>query len=234
MFELKEVNLIYDLGKEEVTHALRDINIKFNQNGVTGIIGPSGSGKSSLLYLMAGLKNPTSGQVFYNGTCINGMSVDKKAKFRQDKLGFAFQRGYLIDYLNVMDNVLVPVNNTSSVYKNRAYDLLDELGIGKLVHKKPYQLSGGQRQRVSIARALINDPEVIFADEPTAALDHDSAVEAMTILSGYGKEKLVIVVTHDTSILDNSVRTITIRDGAIKMPAVVREVPGLGRQVEAV
>ncbi len=215
MFELEDVNLVYDLGKEDVTYALRNINLKLDNKGLVGIIGPSGSGKSSMLYIMAGLKSSTSGKISYDGNTLNKMSIDAKARLRLSDFGFIFQRGFLIEYLTVLDNVLVPLNDKSLELKNKALDLFDKLGIAKLKNKKPYQLSGGQRQRVAIARALISDPKVVFADEPTAALDHKSAAEVMKVLSDYGKEKLVIVVTHDTSILKDASRVISIWDGCL-------------------
>lgn len=216
MFELKDVNLVYDLGKEEVTYALRNINFKWDNKGLVGIIGPSGSGKSSILYVMAGLKEPTSGHINYNGKSLDKMKLDIKAALRLMEFGFIFQRGFLIEYLSVLDNVLIPVNEKSNEFKVKAVELLEKVGIGKLANKKPYQLSGGQRQRVAIARALINDPHVIFADEPTAALDHKSASEVMGILAEYGKEHLVIVVTHDTSILSEATKVISIWDGCLQ------------------
>lgn len=215
MFELNDVSLVYDLGKEDVTYALRNVNLKSDEKGLMGIIGPSGSGKSSILYIMAGLKNPTSGSIAYNGNVINEMSIDTKAKLRLKDFGFIFQRGFLIEYLSVLDNILVPLNDKSPASKEKAKALLERLGIAKLENKKPYQLSGGQRQRVAIARALITEPEVIFADEPTAALDHKSAAEVMDILADYAKQKLVIVVTHDMSILKDTSRVISIWDGKI-------------------
>ncbi len=232
MFELNDVNLVYDLGKEDVTHALKNVNFKFGEKGLVGLIGPSGSGKSSMLYVMAGLKSPTSGEVRYNGALINRMPLDEKAKLRHKRFGFIFQRGYLVEYLSVLDNILVPLNQADSDSRNRALKLLGELGIERLAKKKPYQLSGGQRQRVAIARALINAPEVVFADEPTAALDHKSASEVMKILSDYAKEKLVIVVTHDTSILDETARIVTIWDGAVLDKGQQKTIAGEG-QVDA-
>ncbi len=216
MFTLKDINLVYDLGKEESTYALRDVNIVFPDKGLIGIIGPSGSGKSSLINIMSGLKTPTSGEVFYGDQKINQLSADKRASLRKSQFGIVFQRGYLVDYLNVCDNVLVPVNNSTAPYKQKAKELLKSLGIGGHENKKPYKLSGGQRQRVSIARGLIASPKVLFADEPTAALDHASAREVMEILAEYAKENLVLIVTHDMSILDNADRVIKIWDGRIE------------------
>lgn len=230
MFELKNVNLIYDLGKEDVTHALRNVNFHHSSKGLLGIIGPSGSGKSSMLYLMAGLKTSTSGELLYKGKDLEKMSSDTRAELRKREFGFVFQRGYLLEYLSVLDNVLVPLNDASAETKERAVILLKKLGIEKLANKKPYQLSGGQRQRVTIARALLSNPEVIFADEPTAALDHESAFEVMKLFAEYGREKLVIVVTHDRSILKEATRVIGIWDGMIN-PSKVREEYGFEREL---
>lgn len=219
MFELKNINLVYDLGKEEATYALRDVSIKFGDKGLVGIIGPSGSGKSSLINIMAGLKTPTSGEVIYNENRINSYSVDKRAILRKTDFGIIFQRGYLVDYLNVINNVLVPINNASVSNKQKAIHLLEKLGIAGYENKRPYKLSGGQRQRVSIARGLISNPKVVFADEPTAALDHKSASDVMDILAEYAKENLVLVVTHDMSILDKADRIVKIWDGRIELEA---------------
>lgn len=215
MFTLNDITLVYDLGKEDVTYALRQINMDTPHKGLIGIVGPSGSGKSSLLYVMAGLKEPSSGLVHYNEKLMTDMKIDEKAHLRRTDFGFIFQRGYLIEYLSVLDNILVPLNQKTPLYVEKAKSLMAKLGIGRLIHKKPNQLSGGQRQRVSIARALMNDPKVIFADEPTAALDHQSAAEVMKVLSEYSKEKLVIVVTHDTTILSEAERIIEIWDGKL-------------------
>jgi len=215
MFKFKNVNLVYDIGKEDTTHALKNINISFEEKGFVGIIGPSGSGKSSMLYIMAGLKTPTSGDVYYNEKDLGKMTQDQKAHMRLKEFGFVFQRGFLVEYLSVLDNVLVPLNDASTKSKDKALELLEKLGIANLANKKPYQLSGGQRQRVSIARALINDPKVIFADEPTAALDHQSAMEVVNLLSEYSKERLVVLVTHDESILHKASKIITIWDGVL-------------------
>lgn len=215
MFELKKVNLVYDLGKEDVTHALRNVDFSHGNKGLLGIIGPSGSGKSSMLYLLSGLKTATSGEVYYKGKDLGKMTADERAVIRRKNFGFIFQRGYLLEYLSVLDNVMVSINDSSKPSREKALSLLEKLGIEKLSNKKPYQLSGGQRQRVTIARALMNDPEVIFADEPTSALDHASAFEVMHLLSEVAKERLVMVVTHDQSILKDANEVIRIWDGMI-------------------
>lgn len=216
MFELKNISLVYDLGKEDITYALRDINFAHENKGMLGVMGPSGSGKSSLLYLLAGLKTASTGEVIYKDKELSNMSSTERAELRRNDFGFIFQRGYLLEYLSVLDNILVPLNNSSKDLKDKAYRILEKMGIEKLSKKKPYQLSGGQRQRVSIARALMNDPMVIFADEPTSALDHESAYEVMNLLTDYAKEKLVVFVTHDRSFLKDFSRTLYIWDGRLK------------------
>ena len=215
IFKMESVNLVYDIGKEAQTYALKDINLSLDGNRFIGIMGPSGSGKSSLLYAMAGFKIPTSGKVCYGEIDYNKISPSESAEIRRKDFGFIFQRHFLIDYMTVLENVLVPINDDSREAKIKAISILDKLGLAHLTSKKPYQLSGGQRQKVAIARALIGDPKVIFADEPTAALDHNSAIEVMKFLENYKKDKMIIVVTHDSCILQNANHVINMVDGAI-------------------
>ncbi|OPJ62262.1 ABC transporter ATP-binding protein [Clostridium oryzae] len=213
--KLENVNLIYDIGKEVQTYALKNINLSLSGNKLIGIMGPSGSGKSSLLYAMAGFKIPTSGKIQYNNIDYGAISGSKKCDIRKKEFGFIFQRHFLIDYMTVLDNVLTPINDDSKAAKEKAIKLLEKFHLGHLSGKKPHQLSGGQRQKVAIARALISDPQVIFADEPTAALDHNSAIEVMNFLEEYKSERMIMVVTHDPSILTNADSIINMRDGAI-------------------
>lgn len=215
LFKVENLNLIYDIGKEVQTYALRNINLSLEGNRLIGIMGPSGSGKSSLLYSLAGLKTPSSGTISYKNVKLNELSVSKSTELRRKDFGFIFQRHFLIDYMSVLDNVLTPINDNSTKAKDKARALLGKLKIEHLADKKPHQLSGGQRQKVAIARALINDPKVIFGDEITASLDHASAKEVMKLLDEYTSNALVIVVTHDPSILENADDIINIWDGAI-------------------
>jgi putative ABC transport system ATP-binding protein len=156
ILECSNLNLIYDANKEEKTFALRNINLEFESNKLIGVIGPSGSGKSSLLYALAGLKKPTTGFVSYKGKDIGKMSDGERADIRKKEFGFIFQRHFLIDYMDIIHNVLTPLNDYSDVSKKAALKLMEALRIEHLACKKPYQLSVGQRQRVAIARALIN------------------------------------------------------------------------------
>jgi putative ABC transport system ATP-binding protein len=217
IIEGKEISLVYDINMEEETYALRNVSITLNRNEMTAIIGPSGSGKSSLLYILSGLKKATSGTVYYDDIDIESLSVFEKDTLRKEKFGFIFQRHFLIDYLTILDNVLVGLNKYDKASIDKALSLLDRLKISHLAKKRPYQLSGGQRQRTAVARALINDPSVIFADEPTASLDHRNALEVMSVLEEFRDRASILVVTHDVSILGNVDRTVEIWDGFIKL-----------------
>lgn len=214
-FTLENVNLIYDIEKEVQTLALRDVNLTLSGNKLIGILGPSGSGKSSLLYAMAGLRRPTSGNVAYNDRTYGSLSAPALATLRRKEFGFVFQRHFLINYMTVLENLLTPLNKNTGPVREKALSLLERLGIVHAAGKRPYQLSGGQRQRAAIARALMNDPQVIFGDEPTAALDHQSAREVMSLLEEYTAHAMVIIVTHDESILENADTIIRIWDGSI-------------------
>lgn len=212
---MKNVNLVYDIGKELQTYALKNINISLDGNGIIGIMGPSGSGKSSLLYTFAGLKCPTSGKVYYNGIDYASNSSDKNAELRRKDFGFIFQKHFLIDYMTVLENVLTPINDDSKEAKMKAVTILDKLGILNISGKKPNQLSVGQKQKVAIARAFIGKPKVIFADEPTAALDHEAALSVMNFLKSYRKEKMILIVTHDKSLLQDGDNIVNMFDGKI-------------------
>lgn len=212
---MENVNLVYDIGKELQTYALKNINISLEAAGIIGIMGPSGSGKSSLLYTFAGLKRPTSGKVYYNQMDYSTISSDKNAELRRKEFGFIFQKHFLIDYMTVLENVLTPINDDSKEAKMKAVTILDKLGILSFSGKKPHQLSVGQKQKVAIARAFIGEPKVIFADEPTAALDHEAALSVIEFLKSYMKEKMILIVTHDKSVLQDAGNIVNMFDGKI-------------------
>ncbi len=212
-----DLSLIYDLGKEHETYAVRNLNIKLNAGETIGVIGPSGSGKSSLLYLLSGLKSPTMGTVYYQDIDIESLSELKRSELRRQNFGFIFQRHFLIDYMTVFDNVLLASNKKDpEAAKSDTADLLRQLGMEKLSGKKPSGLSGGQRQKVAIARALMNQPSVIFADEPTASLDHEAALDVMDLLTEHRGSSTLLVVTHDRSILEKADRVLEMWDGYLK------------------
>ena len=214
-YRLNDVNLIYDMNKGSGTAALRDVTLSLDGKGLVGIQGPSGSGKSSLLYTMAGLKSPTSGHVFYGDMDLCSVTISELASLRRREFGFIFQQHFLINYMTVLENTLVPLNINNKKVKEKAMSFLERLGIAQCANKYPYQLSGGQCQRAAIVRALMNDPKVIFGDEPTAALDHESACEVMKLFSEYTENTMVVIVTHDKSLLENADKTISISDGKI-------------------
>lgn len=213
--KMENVNLVYDMGKELQTYALKNITISLKGNGMIGIMGPSGSGKSSLLYTLAGLKCPTSGKAYYNKIKYSEISSDENAELRRKNFGFIFQKHFLIDYMTVLQNVLTPINDDSNEAKMKAVAILDKLHILHLSGKKPHQLSVGQKQKVAIARAFVGEPKVIFADEPTAALDHENALKVMDFFENYRNEKMIIIVTHDKSILKDADSIINMFDGSV-------------------
>lgn len=216
MFDIKNITMIYDMDKAEKVYALKGFDLSLPDKGLVGIIGPSGSGKSTLMYCLSTLKKPTSGSILYNGKEITALRDSERENIRRDEFGFVFQRHFLVPYMSALDNVTVAaaVNGAQTVEK--AKKLLSSFGLGNTeISKRPSKLSGGQRQRTAIARAMINSPKVLFADEPTAALDHDNAFLVMEILKKYSEENLVLVITHDRSILKEADCVIEMWDGDI-------------------
>ena len=189
-------------------HVLKNLNISIYKGDFTVIMGNSGSGKSTLLYALSGMDRPSMGTITYytdeegKETDISNFSNDKLAMFRRDHVGFVFQQNYLNDSMSALDNVVVAAADSDGDVTEKAKEALRTLGLKEREFgKKPAKLSGGQCQRVAIARAMINDPKVVFADEPTASLDHENAFNVMKILKKYSEDRLVLVVTHDRSVL---------------------------------
>jgi putative ABC transport system ATP-binding protein len=210
----ENVTLAYsDHGKP--VYACNQINLNVGHSEFIGILGPSGSGKSSLLYLLSGLKSPTAGSVTYAGTDIAKLSDDERSRLRLLEFGFVFQQPYLLGYLTVLENVLAAVPLQSKEAIDRAAELLDDLGLGSKMNRHPHELSGGERQRTCIARALINSPKVIFADEPTAALDHKNGVSVMDLLNRHRGDGALITVTHDETMITQANRVVRIAEGEI-------------------
>lgn len=216
LLEMKDVNLIYDVGHDEETYALKNINLNIKENCFYGILGPSGSGKSSLLYTLSGLRKVSSGEVLYKGKSYKDIKNREMSLIRNKEFGFIFQRHFLMDYLTSLENVLVPLNSNKKEDIDKAKDLLVRLGLEKEINKRPAKMSGGQRQRVAVARALINDPKVIFADEITASLDHKNAFAVMKVLEEFKGKAAILVVTHDESILSGAEEIIKVWDGTIE------------------
>jgi putative ABC transport system ATP-binding protein len=205
-------SLVYqDHGRE--VFACREIDLEIGNTEFVGILGPSGSGKSSLLYLLSGLKNPTSGTVTLEGSAYTSFSDADRAKLRLRQFGFVFQQPFLLGYLTALENVLL-VDPAMPDSRDRAMFLLDEVGLASKAHRMPAELSGGEKQRVCVARALFVGPKVVFADEPTASLDH-AAGEAVIRLLNERREGALVVVTHDPSMLEVADRMLRMEDGAV-------------------
>lgn len=216
MFDIKNITMIYDMEKTEKVYALGGFDLKLPDKGLIGIIGPSGSGKSTLMYCLSTLKTPTDGKIIYNGKELTKLKNSERENIRRNEFGFVFQRHFLVPYMSAVDNVTVAAASKTPEVEAKAKKLLAGFGLTeKEFGKRPSKLSGGQRQRAAIARAMINDPNVLFADEPTAALDHENAFSVMKILKEYSKENLVLVITHDRSILSDADSVIEMWDGNI-------------------
>ena len=219
---LETINLSRILTEGDLTITLvSDINLQLSAGEFASIIGPSGSGKSSLLYLLGLLDSPTHGELMINGQPTSMMQEEERAWVRLNRFGFVFQFHCWLAELTVMENVMIPMRQlkklTHSQMVKRSRELLDAVGITDQALKRPAQLSGGQRQRVAIARSLANDPQFIFADEPTGALDTKNANAVFDLLAKLAKDqgKTVAVVTHDEQLASKTWRRIHLQDGQL-------------------
>jgi putative ABC transport system ATP-binding protein len=219
IIQLKSVSRTYVMGKETIP-ALDDVSLDIKEGEFLAIMGPSGSGKSTFANLIGGLDKPTSGEIVVDGECINRLNDKHLSNYRNKKVGFVFQSFCLLPTYTALENVMIPLILTgerSSIRKQKAYECLKEVGLENRADHKPYQLSGGERQRVSIARALINQPQIIIADEPTGNLDTKKSEEIVSLLKELNRKKniTVIVITHDPSVARQADRTLHMKDGKI-------------------
>ncbi len=214
MLEAMNISLVYRNG-EGLTNAVDDVSLRIAPGEFFCIVGPSGSGKSSLLYLLSGLKPISAGRICFEGRDYGELRNGKLTALRRKRFGFIFQQHFLINYLTVLENVLVAASARDRATVTRAKELLEELGLEKILKRRPWQLSIGQRQRVAIARALINDPAIVFADEPTASLDHATGYQVVDLLARHRGTGSVVFVTHDPEMLSAADRVIRMRDGRI-------------------
>lgn len=202
-----------------VVRALDGVDIEIPQGTFTVVMGPSGSGKSSLLYLLGGLDRPTSGEITVNGERIDQMDENALALFRRKTMGFIFQSFNLVSSMSALENVAFPMQFAgipSSQRDSKSKKLLEQVGLADRSDHKPSELSGGQQQRVAVARALVNDPMLIFADEPTGNLDTQSGVTVMQMLSDLHKSgRTVLVVTHDPRMTRFATNKIFLLDGRV-------------------
>ncbi len=216
---IKNVNKFYKLGNKEKFQALSDINLDFTKGELVSVVGESGSGKSTLMNFIGGLDSDFSGDIEVYGTNLQGLKDKQLDKYRKNKVGFVFQSFNLIPHLSILDNVTISLT-LSGVSEHekvkKATMMLEKVGLGNQLKKKPNQLSGGQKQRVAIARALINDPDIILADEPTGALDTETTGQILEILKKIADDgKLVIMVTHSEKVASISSRVIELSDGKV-------------------
>lgn len=223
-----KLRIIYNQGKSNETRALEETNLTIYPQEYVIIFGPSGCGKSTLLYSISGLQSPTYGDVLIQGTSIAKMTREEELELHQTKLGMIFQAFYLISSLNILENVCLPKVFRGEAPKERrqvGFSLLRRFGIAEQADKFPSQLSGGQKQRVAIARSLVNNPEIILADEPVGNLDSESAENVLKILKELNTvdKKTVIMVTHNPEHLIYADRVIHMKDGRVVKEEVFKE-----------
>ncbi len=219
---LKTSNLKRVLEAEVPVTLVEGINIEIRSGEFVAITGPSGSGKSSLLYLLGLLDSPTEGEVILHGENVDGYNDNKLADVRLKEIGFVFQFHFLLPEFSALENLLIPMRRLRDMsekeMKQRAVNLLTDIGLADHMHKKPKQMSGGQCQRVAVARALANNPKLILCDEPTGNLDTASSENVQSILRdlAHRHNRAVVAVTHDPKIAESADRVIRIVDGRVK------------------
>jgi len=218
LIQIRDLYKVFKMGENEVI-ALNKINVDIPKGSFTVIMGPSGSGKSTLLYLLGGLDWPTSGSLLVDGDEVAKMDENTLADYRQKKVGFIFQSFNLISSMPAEENIAFPLRfaGISKAQRlARSTELLEKVGLTDRIGHKPTELSGGQQQRVAVARALVNDPPLILADEPTGNLDSSSGFAIMELLSELQKNgKTVVVVTHDQRMTQFATNTIFLLDGNV-------------------
>lgn len=220
IIKIKNIKKVYRMGEERIS-AIDNISLNIAQGEICCLLGKSGSGKSTLLNLIAGLEKPTRGSIIFNDQHIEKMNENQLAKFRQQYVGFVFQSYNLLSTLTALENVTLPLifKKISKKERNkRAFEMLKAVGLEKRANHKPSEMSGGQQQRVSIARAFINSPQVVFADEPTGNLDTKTTYEMMDLITGlaHRQKQTLIIVTHDLEISAYADRIIHVSDGTIE------------------
>ncbi len=219
LIQTESVTKTYDLGAAEV-QALRGVSLEIDEGEYVAIMGPSGSGKSTLMHILGCLDSPSAGRYHLRGDEVSRLSSAALARVRNREIGFVFQNFNLLPRVDLVDNVALPLVYQGGVSRKRrrgkAASLLDRLGLGHRLEHRPNELSGGERQRASIARALVNEPSILLADEPTGNLDSRTGQEIMDLIGELSREgRTIILVTHDANVAAHADRTIQIEDGTV-------------------
>ena len=217
VLRVERLTKTYRSGERTLT-VLRDVSLSVHEGSRCAIVGPSGSGKTTLLGLCAGLDRPTSGSVALNGVELNDLNEDELAQVRNQHVGFVFQTFQLIPTLTAVENVVVPIElRGESGVRRRAMELLEQVGLGDRSNHYPAQLSGGEQQRVSLARAFINQPKILFADEPTGNLDGETAEKISDLLFELNEATgtTLVLVTHNLELAQRTQRIISLKSGSI-------------------
>lgn len=212
----KNIVRTFEIGENRI-EVLKGVSLDATRGEKLFLVGPSGAGKTSLLYTLAGLEKPNAGEVLIDGRSLYGLSRKEQARVRNETMGYVFQSFFLMPELTALENVMVPSLIRGKRAKERAAALLERVGLGARTGHLPNELSGGEQQRVAIARSLMNDPKILFADEPTGNLDSKTGIAVMDLLMDLAdeEERTLLVVTHDSSLSRIGDRTVTLVDGVI-------------------
>lgn len=217
LIQLNNINKFYEIENEKY-QVLNNLNLSINKGEFIMIMGKSGSGKTTLLNILGFLNKFDEGEYIFKGEDVSSLSETNRSKFRNENIGFVFQQFNLINTLTVYQNMELPLLYKGGLSKDERKAIIEEklkiVGLSSKINQKPTQLSGGQQQRVAIARALVNDADVIFADEPTGALDSDTCTEVMNLLKELNSRgKTIVMVTHDIDLTDYATRVIKLKNG---------------------
>lgn len=221
IIKLKNIQKYYKTDKEKF-HVLKSLNLDINTGEFVMIMGKSGSGKTTLLNILGFLDKFDEGDYFFNNKNVTNLNENQRSTFRNKNIGFVFQQFNLIETLNVYQNVELPLIYDNTLNKSQREHIikekLNDVGLLDKAYQPPLQLSGGQQQRIAIARALVNNPQIIFADEPTGALDSETSEETMKLLKNLNNQgKTIIMVTHDSDLLKYATKIIRLKDGVLSL-----------------
>ena len=209
---------IYEMGDEKI-QAIKGVSLSIKQGEMVAVMGPSGCGKTTLLNILSGIDDPSAGQVNVAGKPLFGISDDERSDIRGKEMGFIFQKFHLLDVMNAVENVEIPLllaGINPSEARKKATEALTKVGLSERVNHRPSELSGGQQQRVSIARAIVHDPSVILCDEPTGNLDSLTSKNVMELLLDLNQSgSTIVIVTHDDDIASMCTRIVRIKDGSV-------------------